>query len=81
MLTFAPNPKRHDMNTQQREPKRQNMFADIVVEDQPTSVSRPVPQEQRMHYLKLVYPNGVSLVLPGGMSPATVMEYIKSYRP
>lgn len=68
------------MNTQQKEPKRQSMFADIVVES-PTTGPRPVTQEQRMHYLKLVYPNGVSLVLPGGISPATVMEYIKCYRP
>lgn len=68
------------MNTQQKDPKRQSMFADMVVET-PASVPGSVMQERRMSYLKLVYSNGVSLVLPGGMAPMAVMEYINSYRP
>ncbi len=66
------------------EPKKQNfkrpsVFADVVVEPREpgqTESSRDV----RSHYMKLLYPNGVTLILPAGVSPEILMKYVNSFR-
>ena len=67
------------METKKQNPKRQPMFADIVVA--PCSQGQPeTTRETRSGYMKLIYPNGVTLILPAGISPAQLMEYVNAFR-
>lgn len=55
---------------------RQPMFADIVVSPAGDGQIR----ESRSQYMKLLYPNGVTLILPSCIPATVLMEYIKSYQ-
>lgn len=51
-------------------------FARIVVSDAKPVVSRPLETVTRREYLKLVYPNGVTLILPMNIDPVLLSQYI-----
>lgn len=64
-----------------KESRRKPMLADVLVSP-PTMPSEENPGKNRHpQYLKLVYPNGVTLILPGSISPDQLVEYIKVFRP
>lgn len=64
------------MEKKKMKSNRQSMFADIVV----SPAGEVQPREPRSHYMKLLYPNGVTLILPSGIPTAVLMEYVKSYQ-
>lgn len=51
-------------------------FARIVVSDPKQVASSPVQPVSRREYLKLVYPNGVTLILPMNIDPVLLSQYI-----
>lgn len=51
-------------------------FARIVVSEAKPVVSRPLETVTRREYLKLVYPNGVTLILPKNIDPVLLPQYI-----
>lgn len=51
-------------------------FARIVVSEAKPVVSRPLETVTRREYLKLVYPNGVTLILPMNIDPVLLSQYI-----
>ena len=59
--------------------KRQSKFADIVV-DPRVQVQSESSRDIRSQYMKLLYPNGVTLILPGGFPSELLMEYINAFR-
>lgn len=64
-----------------KESRHKPMFADVLVSP-PTIQSEELSGKNRHpQYLKLVYPNGVTLILPGSISPEQLVEYIKVFRP
>ena len=64
-----------------KESRHKPMFADVLVSP-PTIQSEELSGKNRHpQYLKLVYPNGVTLILPGSISPDQLVEYVKAFRP
>lgn len=51
-------------------------FARIVVSEPKQTVSSPLDRVSRREYLKLVYPNGVTLILPMNIDPVLLAQYI-----
>lgn len=51
-------------------------FARIVVSEAKQTVSSPQERVSRREYLKLVYPNGVTLILPMNIDPVLLAQYI-----
>ena len=55
-------------------------FADLIIEGPEEAFSIP-PFEHPIPCMALTFPNGVTLSLPKGMRPTTVVKYVKAYRP
>lgn len=68
------------METKKPNPKRQSMFADIVVDSRGQGQSDS-SRDNRSLYMKLLYPNGVTLILPSGIPASVLMEYVNAFRP
>ena len=66
------------MESKKQNLKRQPVFADVVAPRElgQSEASRDV----RSQYMKLLYPNGVTLILPVGVSPELLMKYVTSFR-
>lgn len=67
------------MESKKKNLNRQSAFADIVVAPREKSQSESV-RDIRSRYMKFLYPNGVTLILPGGFPSELLMEYIKAFR-
>lgn len=67
------------MESKKQTLKRQPKFADIVVDPRGQVQSEPL-RDIRSQYMKLLYPNGVTLILPGGFPSELLMEYINAFR-
>lgn len=64
--------------------KRQSstpMFAEVKVADddvhQPSPANASQRRDQRIPYIKLTYPNGVTLSLPTSLDIRTIEQYIR----
>ena len=73
-----------NLNHNDMEPKKQNLkhqpvFADVVVAPREPGQS-DLSREVRSQYMKLLYPNGVTLILPVGVSADFLMKYVNSFR-
>ena len=57
------------------------LFAEVQVADgdvrQPSSSSDYQRRDQRIPYIKLSYPNGVTLILPASLDIKTIEQYIR----
>ena len=57
------------------------LFAEVKVADgdvrQPSSSSDYQRRDQRIPYIKLSYPNGVTLILPASLDIKTIEQYIR----
>lgn len=73
------NFNRNDMESKKKILNRQSAFADVVVEPREKIQSESV-RDVRSQYMKLLYPNGVTLILPVGVSPEVLMKYVNSFR-
>ena len=59
--------------------KGQSVFADVVVEPREQTPSDSI-RDTRSQYMKLLYPNGVTLILPGSFPASVLMEYVNAFR-
>ena len=61
--------------------KNQNdrlMFAEMNISGRPTETGRQAAGARtRYEYIKLMYPNGVTLTLPQGVGAAQLAEYVR----
>ena len=64
-----------------KESRRKPMFADVLVSPSTMPSEENPGKSRHPKYLKLVYPNGVTLILPGSISPDQLVEYVKAFRP
>lgn len=67
------------MDSNKQKLKRRPVFADVVVDSQETGPSDTI-RNVRSQYMKLLYPNGVTLILPIGIPSVQLMEYINAFR-
>lgn len=72
------NLNHNDMEPKKQNLKRQPVFADVVVEPR-EPVQSDSSRDVRSQYMKLLYPNGVTLILPVGVSADLLMKYVNSF--
>lgn len=73
------NLNRNDMEPKKQNLKRPSSFVDVVVEPRESGQSESV-RDFRSQYMKLLYPNGVTLILPAGFPCELLMKYVNSFR-
>lgn len=73
------NFNRNDMESKKKNLNRQSSFVDVVVEPHEKGQSECV-RDFRSQYMKLLYPNGVTLILPAGFPSDLLMKYVNSFR-
>ena len=59
-----------------RKQNKQPLFAEVNLTGDEFQKS-PSSHMQRTRFLKLVYPNNVTLILPGGISASQLEQYIR----
>ena len=53
-------------------------FAELNISDRPEETVKPASAgRKRYEYIKLTYPNGVTLTLPQGVGAAQLAEYVR----
>ena len=67
------------MDKKKHPSKGQSVFADVVIEPREQTPSDSI-RDNRSQYMKLLYPNGVTLILPGSFPASVLMEYVNAFR-